>query len=70
MIHWIIVDKDNPCIETAWRSEGRLLLVETKELATRNLELFFSRTRQEQKTIIPVQVEIVSETALVNCKEA
>ena len=64
MIKWMIVDKDKPTVETAWRSLGRLQLLDTKEAGETHLEKYFSRKRREEKTVVPVRIEIVSEAAL------
>ena len=64
MIYWIIVDRDNPRIETAWTALGRLQLINTKEAGEGHLVQYFGRKRQEEKIVVPVSVEIVSETAL------
>ncbi len=64
MLQWMIVDKEKPTFATAWRNMGRVQLFDTKEDGEGGVVLHFSRKRQEQKTVVPVRIEIVSEAML------
>ncbi len=61
---WIIVDEDKPTVATGWRNMGRLQLFDTKEDGEGGVVVHFGRQRQKEKTVVPVNIEIVSEAAL------